>query len=93
MKPTSNINAEAIVKQIYESQALLEDTKKKMKEPGRFIDLTCKMSLRDNCIAVKQRLKKVRPDKMTEKDLEELRLATERLRTIADNVFEIYSHH
>lgn len=89
MKPTSNVNAEAIVKQICESKALLEDTQKKMKEPGRFIDLTCKMSLRDNCIAVKQRLKK-RPDKMTEKDLEELRLATERLRTIADNVFKIY---
>ena len=91
MKPTVNANAEAIVKQIYESQTLLEDTQKKMKEPGRLIDLTCKMSLRDNCVAVKQRLKK-RPDKMTEKDLEELRLATERLRTIADHIFDIYKN-
>lgn len=91
MAPAINPNAEQIVKQIMESTELLEYTKKAMKEPGRCIDLTCKMMLRDDCIALKQRLKKYRPDKMTAKDLEDLRLATERLKTTSENILSRYT--
>ena len=88
---TSNANAEQIVKQIMESETLLKNTQAAMKEPGRYIDLTCKMMLRDDCIALKHRLKKLRPEKMTEKDLEDLRLATERLKTTSENILSYYS--
>jgi len=81
-------DAEQIVKQIYESKALLEQTEKAMKEPGRFLDLTCKLQLRDDCSALRRKLKKLRPDKMTMKDLEELRLMTLRLKTTSENILK-----
>lgn len=87
---TANPNAEQIVKQIMESEALLKKTQAAMKEPKRYIDLTCKMMLRDDCTALKHRLKKVRPEKMTAKDLEDLRLATERLKTTSENILSHY---
>lgn len=88
---TSNPNAEQIVKQIMESEALLKKTQAAVKEPGRFIDLTCKLQLRDDCNALKRMLKKLRPEKMTEIELEELRLATERLNTTSENILNFYS--
>lgn len=81
-------DAEQIVKQIYESKALLEQTQKTMKEPGRFLDLTCKLQLRDDCNALKRKLKKIRPDKMTMQELEELRLMTIRLKTTSENILK-----
>lgn len=81
-------NAEQIVKQIYESRALLERTEKAMREPGRFLDLTCKLQLRDDCSALRRKLKKLRPDKMTMDQLEELRLLTTRLSTTSENILK-----
>lgn len=91
MELKSNANAEEIVRQVTESRALLEYTEKTAREPGRFIDLTCKLQLRDDCSALRRLLKKTRPDKMTEKDLRNLRLATERLKTTSENIFRIYT--
>ena len=91
MELKSIANAEEIVRQITESRALLEYTEKTVREPGRFIDLTCKLQLRDDCSALHRLLKKTRPDKMTEKDLRNLRLATERLKTTSENIFRIYT--
>lgn len=81
-------DAEQIVKQIYESKALLEQTEKAMREPGRFLDLTCKLQLRDDCSALRRKLKKVRPDKMTAEQLEDLRLMTLRLKTTSENILK-----
>ena len=91
MDLNSNPNAEQIVKQVMESESLLKRTQEAMKEPGRYIDLTCKLQLRDDCNALKRRLKKLRPEKMTAKELEELRLATERLKTTSENILNFYS--
>lgn len=91
MELKSIANAEEIVRQITESRALLEYTEKTVREPGRLIDLTCKLQLRDDCSALRRLLKKTRPDKMTEKDLRNLRLATERLKTTSENIFRIYT--
>ncbi len=87
----SNPNAEQIVRQVMESESLLKKTQEAMKEPGRYIDLTCKLQLRDDCNVLKRRLKKLRPEKMTAEELEELRLATERLKTTSENILNFYS--
>lgn len=88
MRTDSGRDAEQIVKQIYESKALLEQTEKAMKEPGRFLDLTCKLQLRDDCSALRKKLKKLKPDKMTMEELEALRLMTIRLQTTAENILK-----
>lgn len=88
MRTEDNRNAEKIVRQIYESKALLEQTEKAMREPGRFLDLTCRLQLRDDCSALRRKLKKIRPDKMTGKELEELRLMTIRLKTTSENILK-----
>lgn len=88
MKIDTGRDAEQIVKQIYESKALLEQTEKAMKEPGRFLDLTSKLQLRDDCSALKRKLKKIRPDKMTMDELEALRILTIRLKTTSENLLK-----
>lgn len=88
MKIDTGRDAEQIVKQIYESQALLEQTEKAMREPGRFLDLTCKLQLRDDCSALRKKLRKIRPDKMTMEQLEELCLMTIRLKTTSENILK-----
>lgn len=88
MKNHSGVEAEQIVKQIYESKALLEQTEKAMKEPGRFLDLTCKLQLRDDCSALRRRLKKIKPEKMTAEELTSLRLLTLRLKTTSENILK-----
>lgn len=88
MKINSGADAEQIVKQIYESRALLDQTEKAMKEPGRFLDLTCKLQLRDDCSALRRSLKKIKPEKMTAEELEALRLMTLRLKTTSENILK-----
>lgn len=88
MKIDTGRDAEQIVKQICESQALLEQTEKAMREPGRFLDLTCKLQLRDDCSALRKKLRKIHPDKMTMEQLEELRLMTIRLKTTSENILK-----
>lgn len=85
---TDSSHAEQIVKQIYESRALLEQTEKAMKAPGLFLDLTSRLQLRDDCSSLRKKLKKLRPDKMTPDDLEALRSLTIRLRTSAENILK-----
>ena len=81
-------DAEQIVKQIYESRALLEQTEKAMKTPGLFLDLTSRLQLRDDCSALRRKLKKLQPNKMTPDELEILRNLTIRLRTSAENILK-----
>ncbi|MBR5510017.1 MAG: hypothetical protein IKV59_08180 [Lachnospiraceae bacterium] len=90
MSLTFNPNAEQIVLLITESENLLKKTQAALKEPGRYIDLTCKLMLRDDCSALKKKLKKIRPEKMTEKDVEDLRLTFERLKTTSENILNLY---
>ena len=67
--------------QIVEARTLAEEVKKEMKMPGRRLDLTSQMQLKDDCRAIDTIIRKFAKGKGIEKLRQELGLAVTRLET------------
>ncbi|MDD3278520.1 MAG: hypothetical protein PHG16_06510 [Lachnospiraceae bacterium] len=71
---------------IVQGQTLVDQTRKEVKEPGRRLDLTCRLQLRDDCGVVEKYIKKIYSGKARRKVEEELKMAVLRLQTTADGI-------
>lgn len=71
---------------IVTGQTLVDETRKQVKE--KFVDLTSKLQLRDDCAAVEKLIKKLQKGKFKQKDIDNLRLAIVRLQTTSGEILK-----
>lgn len=71
---------------IVNGQTLVDETRKQVKE--KFIDLTSKLQLRDDCAAVEKLIKKLQRGKFKQKDIDNLKLAVIRLQTTSEEILK-----
>lgn len=69
------------------AQTQLDNARAETKEKRLSIDLTARMQLRDDCAEVERCIRKIEKGKFKEKDIEKLKLATIRLKTVVDGIF------
>lgn len=72
---------------IVNGRTLVEETRRRVKEIG-WVDLTCKLQLRDDCAAVEKLIQKISKGKYKPKDAEALKLAIIRLQTTSDGILK-----
>ena len=72
---------------IVNAQTQLESARAETKEKRLNIDLSAKMQLRDECAELERCIRKIEKGIFKDKDVEKLRVATIRLKTVADGVF------
>lgn len=72
---------------IVNAQAQLDNARAEAKEKRLSIDLAARMQLRDDCAEVERCIHKIEKGKFKDKDIEKLRLAAIRLKTVVDGVF------
>ncbi len=87
-KNTGNLNVlpSELKIQIVNAQALLEETRREMKEKSADIDLTGKLQLRDDCAYLEKLLRQFAKGKTNPKMEENLKNAVIRLRTTSYNL-------
>lgn len=85
MKDMNHLPAEMKL-QIVKAQTLVDETRKRMKRPGLYLDLTCKAELRNDCAEVERIIRKIAKSKKPEKDMKKLEQVTLRLKTVSENI-------
>lgn len=72
---------------IVNAQTQLDSARAETKEKRLNIDLSAKMQLRDECAELERCIRKFEKGKFQDKDVEKLRMAAIRLKTVVDGVF------
>lgn len=72
--------------QIVKAQTLADETRTRMKKPGVYLDLTCKVELRNDCAEVERLIKKIGKSKNPAKEVKKLEQVTLRLKTVSENI-------
>ena len=75
-----------------ESKSLLAKTQQAMKNAGKSLDKAEKKQLKADCSALEKSLKKIRLDKVSETDVQNLKAAKEQLEMSSARVREIFGN-
>ena len=77
---------------VVKAQTLVDETRSRMKKPGLYLDLTCKMQLKNDCAEAERRIKGLAKSKNLQKDVEKLNQTVLRLKTTSENILH-WSYH
>ena len=75
-----------------ESKSLLAKTQQAMKNAGKSLEKTEKKQLKSDCVTLEKCLKKIRLDKVSETDVQNLRAAKQQLEASSARVREIFGN-
>lgn len=72
--------------EIVRAQTLVDETRKRMKAPGVYLDLTCKTELKNDCAEIERLIRKIRKSRTPEKSRKKLEQAAVRLKTVSEHI-------